>query len=288
MSVAGDIERPDFDPGVYFGLPEDEYRFARGVSVTTLHKIAVSPAHYKVQRDHPRPPTPALHFGRAFHALMLQPELFYSQFRPDPFPGSTAKAANAARERLAEEGFTVIQTSRDGAAYWDRDDWAALHNAREAVMADPLLRVLMMSGEPEVSAFWMDPIVGRKCKARIDWYNEDHRIGLEFKSADDGSYSGFQRAVKDRRYHVQDAYFLDGMAEAGHRLREMIFVVVEKAPPYAVTCYTLSHWRREGRILYRRDLRTYEDCTKRDYWPPYPTDIRALDMPGYAKLNRIS
>ena len=103
---------------------------------------------------------------------------------------------------------------------------------------------------------------------------------MDLKTTTDASPAGFARAVERYRYHVQAAYALDGWPQAGGGLADQfIFVVVEKAPPYAMGLYDLSAVLLDAaRALYRRDLATAAECLTRQHWPGYDPTIITLPL----------
>lgn len=277
--------------GIHYGLESEQYRFARGVSVTTLHKVAHSPAHYQFERTHPKPRTQPMVFGDAIHAAIFEPWRFDRDFVRDPMPGSQSAAAKAARATLEKNGKTVIHAApgpADQVDIWDRDDWRVIHDIREQVFSHPVADVLLSSGEPEVSMFWVDRETKRRCKARFDWYNADHGVALEFKTTDDASMHEFQRSCNTFRYFVQDAFWRDGARTVGFPLAAIVFLVAEKKPPHAVALYVLhDDWIHMGREVYRRDLRTYQRCSESGEWPTYPLEVRDMGMPRYAAFQPV-
>lgn len=72
------------EPGIYPDIPNDEYHKGPGVSKSGLDLIAKSPAHYyhavNAANDNERVPTVAQAFGTAFHALLLEPEVFKAEY----------------------------------------------------------------------------------------------------------------------------------------------------------------------------------------------------------------
>jgi exodeoxyribonuclease VIII len=70
-------------PGIYEGLSNADYHGGPGVSKSILDLVRRSPAHAKSAKDTPpseRKTTPAQAIGTAFHALVLEPKLFVSEF----------------------------------------------------------------------------------------------------------------------------------------------------------------------------------------------------------------
>ena len=121
-----------------------------------------------------------------------------------------------------------------------------------------------------------------------DFINEAHELIIDLKSTTDASYTAFGYSCIEYRYHVQQPFYLDGLAAVGQRMKGFVFVAVEKQPPYAVACYTIDPDScRIGRDLIRRNLETYARCHDSDIWPGYEP-LRDLDLPAKVKYVPIS
>ncbi|QJB21776.1 exonuclease VIII [Xanthomonas phage FoX2] len=68
------------DPGIYRGIPNDQYHHGVGISKSGLDLVRKSPAHYRAvvtaANDNERKSTPAQAIGTALHMIVLEPELF--------------------------------------------------------------------------------------------------------------------------------------------------------------------------------------------------------------------
>lgn len=191
---------------------------------------------------------------------------------------------------------------------WGVSDWDKLFRMRDAIMEHPTASALLDSGLSELSGYWIDRSIdieqlkvaaGKKinlnlndptfklCKLRLDWFSDTHNLGIDLKTTEDASYTEFSRSVDKFRYHVQDAFYREGMSQLNRPLDEFVFVAIEKQPPYAVACYTIDlKGKRFGKSLFQRDLSTYAYCKANDEWPLYPSDVRELEMLPYAyKVN---
>ncbi|HYQ90596.1 MAG TPA: PD-(D/E)XK nuclease-like domain-containing protein, partial [Candidatus Competibacteraceae bacterium] len=225
-------------PGCYPDISLAAYHAAPGLSKSDLDLIARSPAHWKYG---PREETAAMRLGAAVHAAVLEPEQWERRYagatnrrRPDPDANADAVTLTAA-------------------------EWETCQRIRDAVWNHPTCRDLFSAGYAEQSAWWFDPETGLLCKCRPDWSRPG--LLLDLKTATDASPAGFARAVERYRYHVQAAYALDGWPQAGgNAADQFLFIVVEKAPPYAIGLYELSSTLLDtARTRYRHDLATAAD-----------------------------
>ncbi len=72
-------------PGVYADIPNDEYHSGEGISNSGLSLLRKSPLHLRMKMlaandNQPSVPTPAMMIGTAFHALLLEPEVFAREY----------------------------------------------------------------------------------------------------------------------------------------------------------------------------------------------------------------
>lgn len=191
-------------PGIYFGMPEDDYHAIPALSQSGIKDLLVDPFIYwansymnelRVERQ-----SKALDMGTAIHKLMLEgPEAFARLFavKPDPsrFPGalcgvealrarcadlgvkkSGTLAEMAARIRVAGDVTTPlwpeIEAAFDaeaaGKVVLSGKDHADVRLALLALERMPSLREVFRSGRSEVSMVWTHPS-GVPMKARADY-----------------------------------------------------------------------------------------------------------------------
>ena len=307
MSVAAEqLGQTDRWLGIYDALPFPDYRGAPGINKSGLDLLHRSPLHYIMQKENPKPPTPAMLLGSAFHCLVLEPDTFADQYTCIP-PDAPRRPTTAQRNAKKPSGETleaiafwekfeaensdkiIINTKAKDDTVWGVSDWDTIHRMRDAVIAHPIASVLI-EGAVEQSMWWVDKETHKLCKGRLDVYNEAHNLLVDVKTTVDASYSGFQRSVHAYRYHVQAAFYTDGAIACDMDVNNgFAFVCVEKEPPYGVACYFLEKdWIRMGREIYCRDLVRYKECHESGEWPGYPIHIRDLVAPGYAKFHPIS
>ena len=136
-------------PEIRFAMPDAEYRAALGAHQSSLWTIIErSPAHYHYEEAHPVEATPAMRFGSAFHAWLLERETFPARFivAAEKFDRRTnaGKAAAAAFEVEARGRVVLAEAEME-----------QIHAMAEAVLYHEEARGFLEGpGEPEVSVFW--------------------------------------------------------------------------------------------------------------------------------------
>lgn len=305
--------------GVFAGLSNAAYHGGPGISKSGLDLIRRSPMHYRHSLTVSREPTPDQRIGTLAHTMILEPETVWDHYAT-PFvapegalstveeikdrlkglglPVTGKKAELAARLLDADPSIILLDDARaaHAAAVGDRaivtaEEMAQAEAIRDAVMAHPAAGKLLApgAGVAELSAYWRDPETGVLCRCRPDWWRHDGTI-VDLKTARDASPSGFPGSILSWRYHVQAAFYLDGIERAkaagGVDMpapKAFVFVAVEKVAPYAVAVYHLDVQQSVaiGRREYREDLDTYAECARSGIWPGYGDKIQSISLPEW-------
>lgn len=253
-------------------LPDPDYRAFRAVSKSSLDQFAKSPAHYKhVILDGNRPTTTsAMFLGSALDTLLLTPDLF-------------------------SETYAVVPDIRRGTKAWDEfvaqnpgkqlikiDEMDQIHSMVMSLRKHPEAAKLLTDGTPQVSFKWQDRQSGLLCKGRADYVRGNTVIDV--KTTQNAGPNEFSKSIASFRYHVQAAYYLEAMAQTGHKVSdEFLFIAVEKEPPYLVAVYKLDHEALSlGMATFAAELCHLANCLKRDEWPGYASGIDTIGLPKWA------
>lgn len=183
------------------------------------------------------------------------------------------------------------------------EQWAQVHAMRDAVLSHAAGRALMTApGRAERSVYWIDEETGVLCRCRPDWWRLDG-ITVDVKTTEDASPEGFARSIGRYSYHMQAAFYIDGMTAAINHLvaqnkdaafpqklppapKDFLFLAVEKAAPYAPAVYALDQAAIEiGRAEYRQLLRIYAECLRTNNWPGYGQKIQNISLPEWQLRN---
>lgn len=265
-----------------FEIPGEVYHAAPGLSKSGLDDVAECPAVYAYRRAHPEEPTDEMDFGNAVHTAILEPDKFadrYAVAGPDLNRRGT-KAWDAFVE--ANPGKLILK-----------------HDAREKIQAmvnsaRSHSRASMLEGLIEVSFFWKDPVTGIQCKCRPDILTTKGVI-VDYKSAVEPWPARLWSSVVYRmRYHVQGAFYLDGVAQAllqsktqlpaPYNLPDAFALYAQaKSEPFLVKPWLLGNASiLLGRRTYQANLATVAECEKTGVWPGYPEALDTVECPEYA------
>lgn len=193
-------------PGIYFGMPDDEYHADDALGSSRIKAIAVDP--FEAQFDHlygEDKDTDAMIFGSALHARLLEGRAameakFCKEFDKSSIPDGALDTVADIRKWLDQYGQQGLSAKNKAdliklvqqvdpdqpiveviKARWEKETegkislkpkrWAQIDVAARWVQRDPLLSAVMTdgtfnAGAPEVSIFYEDR--GVRLKARFD------------------------------------------------------------------------------------------------------------------------
>lgn len=276
------VENAVTAPGVY-ELPEDVYHADPtpngSLSVSGAKKLLAPscPALYKYERDNPPPSKDVFDYGTAAHRLVLG--VGADIVGVDAADWRT-KEAKAQRDQIRARGCTPILLS----------DMACIEEMALAIRSHPIASALFdpEGGQPEASLFWQDEDSGVMCRGRVDWlpYASGNRLIIaDYKTARHAEPQAFARDAASYRYHMQAAWYIDGVKALGlDDDPAFVFVVQEKTAPYLVTVVELDiSALYAGRTLNRKALDVYAECAANDTWPGYADDVALVSLPIWAE-----
>jgi hypothetical protein len=252
------------------------------VSKTDLDYIHQSYAHYMEHKNQPISTLSGnlpkcLVEGSALHCLVLTPQDFTRDFTVLPVLNRRTREGKTLYDQLLSRGKPVIPANL----------FTKLEAMDGSILNHPSASALLSNGEAESSYVWLDLDSKLLCKCRPDYLQR--LVVPDIKTCQDASYDVFQRSVIDHRYHVQAAYFLDGIdaVRKDGCKRDFILIAVEKSPPFAVAVYKLDEDLIElGRTIYKQDLQKYKThIDNPNLFQGYNYMVQTMDAPGWAKRN---
>ncbi|MDF9049622.1 exodeoxyribonuclease VIII [Escherichia coli] len=276
--VADPVIVEDIEPGIYYGISNENYHAGPGVSKSQLDDIADTPALYLWRKNAPvdTTKTKTLDLGTAFHCRVLEPEEFSNRFIVAP---EFNRRTNAGKE---EEKAFLMECASTGKTVITAEEGRKIELMYQSVMALPLGQWLVESaGHAESSIYWEDPETGILCRCRPDKIIPEFHWIMDVKTTAD--IQRFKTAYYDYRYHVQDAFYSDGYEAQFGMLPTFVFLVASttvECGRYPVEIFMMGEEAKlAGQQEYHRNLRTLADCLNTDEWPA----IKTLSLPRWAK-----
>jgi len=247
------------DPDVYHSQPE--------ISKSGLDMIAKAPRlyhwHHIDPDGEPLKQTPAMELGEYVHVATLEPDRWQSRYICAPKFDRRTKAGKeqAAQFELENEGKIVVPS----------DMYDHANRSADAVREHPHAGdLLMLPGRAEVSMFSEHEETGVGIRGRADYILDGSSSIIDLKTTRDASARKFYYSVRDYRYDVQAAFYLDLLSHFREEVGTFYWVAVEPRPPYMVSLYWAGQdMVNAGREKYYRDLLSYKVCLETNTWPGY-------------------
>lgn len=269
------------EDGVYSGISDIDYH-ADHLSLSSSGARAMlspsAPAIFAHQRKEPPNPKPEYDFGHAAHFYVLGEGSVVVEVRADSWRGADAKAAR--EEAWAADQVPLLSK-----------DVAKAKAMANAAYEHPVLRSLLNArdGAPELSGYWHDPETGVRLRFRTDWLCQPGRVvGLDYKTTTNASPEHCIRSAADYGYHMQKAWYLDGLAATEvSDDADFLLAFQAKTPPFLVSVIRIRpHHVDLGRRRNRLAINAYHQCTETGIWPGYGDHIHELDLPSYAVFRQ--
>jgi exodeoxyribonuclease VIII len=125
------------------------------------------------------------------------------------------------------------------------------------------------------------PETGLELKCRPDGLLKEAGIVIDLKSCLDASYRGFDKAVRNYRYDLQECFYRYVLKLCGYPTTNFIFIATEKNS-YATACYEMSDkynkyaeaemFKTLKKIKVAQDTNTFDTG-----WP----ELDTISLPAY-------
>lgn len=255
-------------------MPESDYHATEAMSVSQLKQFIDSPSKWEYRRDH-NPETKAMQIGTAFHAAILTPDVFESNYICEP------KIDRRTKE--GKEKAMVFEADNANKIILPEHDFITISEMRDRLMRIEMIKHIVKNGTAESSFFFQRD--GIDCKARIDLYT--HAAIFDLKTTASVREHDFSRQIYNMKYHMQAAFYVDVMAEFGNAGMPFIFIAIEKEPPYDARIYLLDDDSiKVGREAYKLALSQFKHYQLMKKTEPNLNDkigISNISIPDWSK-----
>jgi hypothetical protein len=227
-----------------------------------LKELSRSPAHWYEMRKPPfKAPTPALHFGSAFHAFMLDTHEIIKVEEKISFPKLLER-----EKELGPKSQTILVS---------QEDYGHLEAMKAVLMENEIASglVTQQSAIYELSGFFQDPDFDLIGSIKPDIRIPDLGIIVDLKTAADASEWAFPRSIRRFKYDWQAWWYLRGANQIAHEYYDMfVIIAIEKVPPYGLNIFRIVEDLYYADMHCRPLLETFEICLEADEWPCYSAD----------------
>jgi len=191
------------------------------LSYSSLKAFAKSPNHYLEYISREFKETPAMAFGRAFHCLLLEPELFNEKYAVAPKCDK--------RTKLGKEEWLSFSESHKDKEPLDGGDYDNLLKMVFNVQSEERQSLKKINPEVPISGMIQDI----EFKGILDGISARHI--LDVKTTQDASPKAFSRTIFDLMYHLQAAIYCEITG-----VQDYYILAVENTAPFNVQEYHLS------------------------------------------------
>lgn len=194
-------------------------------------------------------PTEAMLVGSAFHAMMLEPDVFKRDYAFEP---SMDRRTKAGKEYISQWNMDNEQIPNHIPGKYEE----MLINMQESLSkCDAYNHLVKPEGEFEqIKLFELE---GFKCKSKIDYYNPKENYIVDIKTCQKLDIESIVQSIKDYKYGIQAAFYLDGI-----KAHKFYFVFIEKRAPYDVVCIDFVSGLEQARSGYIAGLNNIDAFRK--------------------------
>lgn len=261
---------------------DDRPALSKSIIQTLLNE---SPAH--ARHNHPklnpnftRAIEEKFDLGTVTHDLFLEG---YDRVAIVPFDDWRKKAAQELRDVARAHG-QIPLLAKDAERV--QDMLVALKARLKQAEAIPSL---FTDGQPEQTIVWEDR--GVLCKARLDWLRNDRTTidDLKTTGASANPDAWCRKTLWSVGADVQACFYARGCEQVFGQRPEFRFVVIEAAPPYAMSVVAMGPAvleLAEKKIDWALDR--WRRCLERDEWPAYPAQVAYAELPPWIESQWLA
>ena len=220
-----------------------------------LKLLQQSVNHWLSKSDYPE--TKALILGSLGHTMILEMDKLTERYLVMPKVDARTKGGKE-QKMLAQE-----QANLEEKILISQEDFTQALGWRDNILKNPVTSNVFQKakGENEISGFFRHPdFKDIKGAFRVDKLLEEQKIAIDLKIMLSANPYAFMSSVKKFGYHMQAAWYLDGLKAITGDDYDFLFVVCEKSNPHNVQTYRLSEKDLEkGRDDIRATVKKYQE-----------------------------
>lgn len=298
MNIRPASEFSKGEPGIYEGVPENEYHAFPAVSQSALKQYYECPAKYKWELDHPRKQTSGMKKGSATHALVLEPQEFLKKYVTAKQCEATTNADKQCSKggQVFQGGKWLCSTHGDKEAGND-DDRTVLNDTefqetkwmRDKIWGHPAAsKLLSMPAYRELTCLWVDEETGLLCKSRLDTVLKKNAWVIDVKTTRDASPDGFAKEIANLKMYWQAAWYPAGLHNNGVKTSKWIWIACENSAPFECAVYEADPLDIDaGWTEIRPTVSAFAKSKETGVYPGYSTKVERISMP-YWQHNKIA
>jgi hypothetical protein len=267
-------------------VPADEYhagvddtpRLSASIAhiLCTQSPLHAWTAHPRLNPHYARDDDPKFDVGRLAHSILLEGDDITYVIHADDW---RTKVAKEEREHARSLGKIPLLARH-------RDEVARMVDAvRDQLAGHEADPPLFTDGKPEQSLAWEED--GVSLKARLDWLRDDFSTTDDLKTtARSANPDAYSRALFSVGGDVQAAFYLRAVEKITGERPVFRWVVVETAPPYALSVITPgADVLALGEAKVEWAIKRWRICMESDVWQAYGNYVHEAELPGWEEAR---
>lgn len=268
--------------GLHRGVSDTAYHADAALSSTGGRRLLeVVPAQWLYEMENrSTASTDTFDLGKAVHSILLGAGAPLFDLGVNEIRSNDAKTA---RKEAWDRGEIPLRSK----------DYDLAYRVADAVFRNPRAAELLAVGEPELSAWALDPLTRMMLRARADWVQwiaSDMVVIVDVKKTSTLGPGQFRKSVASFGYYFQQAWYQYVFGLLGIRVA-FLFLAIPEDPPHLPFLVELKESAVElGDIQVRRAIDVFAECQTSGIWPDHGDVIHEIDIPSweYAKENYAS
>ena len=270
-------------PGIY-KMSFPDYQEIDAVNCTPLVRFNQLPILATIQKED----TPAMAFGRGFHSLLLERELFETRYQVMP----------KGMKRLGKK-WEAFQEDFKGKEFISYDDSVTMLSMLDSLNSGryETAKNLITNSSHEVTVVWQHKIHPILCKARLDCAWPELGIIADVKTSTTADPDQWLRTAINAKGcpHFQASWYLQGAnatAEEGITYHTFLWILFETKEPYGISVVQATpppegeqDMAYLGYLQIEELLPKYIQAKETGIWEGYPDKIVQASLPNWYIRN---
>lgn len=228
--------------------------------------------------------SPAMRFGKAAHAFILEPEKFQSKLSILP------EVENYRTKAAREERDAFLASVPVGNVVLKKDEYTDFMEGVTGLVEHKIISNLLAdkNSRMELSGYFRERVTGMGTKVRWDYINVERGTIFDLKTCQDCRMEEFQKTIFNFKYYFQLALQKRAAEEIFSKEFKICgYIAMESSAPFASAVYTLD----DGALDYAyceldSAFEKLSSCLESGIWPGPQLEAENISLPSWA-FNKI-
>jgi len=229
---------------IYKNITFADYQALPGLNASKLKGYATSPRFGWFKEKSEFKKTMPMSIGSLVHAYALEgdkaaQELINAKYITSGFPvnESTGKPYGATSGKYLT--WLEAQDPNKEVIFPELLEGTVRKVARAIADHEPSTSILRECTFRETAMTWKCPFTGFDCKALVDF--NGYKMAGDLKTfGKQLSFHSMEREIYDRQYHLQFAFYMDGLKANGFHIEEFYVIFAQNFGDYDVGCFIID------------------------------------------------